>query len=217
MKKVPIFITLAMILTLFVGCSSQDLETRVQVLTKENADLQAEVQNLTQIQALVRENEELKAQVMSLTQDKAALQQLVDNPGSGLKIDYLYTASNVTSVNGQLDWHKYEVQKSFIAGSSNGLWVVFGFSNILHDGKVNIKADIYIVSNGQIVDWKNNDASLTESTFNNLYWGDTFDISTIEAGEYTILLTINDIIAGTSATQKTAFIIEPSPQLVPGK
>ncbi len=172
------------------GCGNNDLQIQVQALMEEKGDLQVQVQ--------------------TLTQDKAALQKLVDNPQSALKIDYLDTASSVTSVNGQLDWHKYVTQKSFTAGSQDGMWVMFGFSNMLHSGKVNVKADIYVISNGQIVDWKNNDATLNDSADSELYWGDTFDISTYAAGDYTVLLTVTDIIAGTSATQKTTFIIVPA-------
>jgi hypothetical protein len=183
-----ILLACLMLLTLpLIGCGNKDLQTEVQTLTKEKTELQAQVQNLTQ--------------------EKAALQKLVDNPQSALKIDYLDTASSVTTINGQADWHEYVAQKSFTAGSQDGLWVMFGFSNMLHNRKVNVIADIYIISNGQVVASRNNDAALNDSTYGNLYWGDTFDISTYAAGDYTVLLTINDIIAGTSATQKTTFNI----------
>lgn len=183
--------TLLACLTLFIlllsGCGNNELQTQAQTLIKEKRELQAQVQ--------------------ALTQEKTDLQNLADNPQSALKIDYLDTASSVTMVNGQLDWRKYVAQKSLTAGSQDGLWVMFGFSNMLHGGKVNVKVDIYIISDGQIVDWKNNDATLSDSTYGSLYWGDTFDISTYAAGDYTILLTIHDIIAGTSTTQKATFII----------
>jgi len=182
-----LLVCLTLLISLVTGCGNNDLQT--------------------QIQTLIREKGELQTQVQYLTQEKAALQNLVNNPQSTLKIDYMDTASSVTMVNGQLDWHNYVNSKSFTAGSKDGLWVMFGFSNMLHGGKVNITADIYIISNEHIVAWRNIDATLYDSTYRKLYWGDTFNISTYEAGDYTVLLTIYDIIAGTSATQKTTFKI----------
>lgn len=186
-RKRRIILTFVMALIfLLSGCSNNDLQTKVQTLTEEISSLQTQVQ--------------------TLTQENAALQELAGKQ-SGLKIDYLDTASSVTAINGQVDWRKYEARTSFTAGSPDGLWVMFGFSNMLHSGKVNVKADIYIISNGQIVAWKNNDATLNNSTYWELYWGDTFDVSTYAAGDYTVLLTIHDFIAETSANKKTTFKI----------
>ena len=97
--KRDVWILLACLMPLILllsGCGNNDLQTQVQTLIEEKRELQTQVQNLTQ--------------------EKVALQKLVDNPQSTLKIDYLDTASSVTTVNGQLDWHSYVTQKSFTAG-----------------------------------------------------------------------------------------------------
>jgi len=184
-KYVCTTLAVATLLAFLSGCSNA-LQKEVQTLTDENADL--------------------RSQVQGLKQEKESLQALMANQ-SALKIDYLDTTSSITVVNGEIDWRKYVPQKTFTTGAKDGLWVMFGFSNMLHDGKINVKADIYIISDGQLVGWKNNDATLTNSTFNNLYWGDSFDMSTFTPGEYDVLVTIHDIIAETIATQKTTFKI----------
>ncbi|RJQ40507.1 MAG: hypothetical protein C4555_01405 [Dehalococcoidia bacterium] len=187
-KNVMTFALLALPVFLLSACSNGELQNQVQALTEEKSGLQARVQ--------------------TLTEEKAALQELLDKQ-PGLKIDYLDTTASVDRTGGQVNWRNYEARNSFIAGSTDGLWVMFGFSNMLHSGSVNVKADIYIISNGKIVAWRNNDASLNNSTYWELYWGDTFDISNYPAGDYTALVTIHDFIAGTSATRKAVFKIEP--------
>jgi hypothetical protein len=117
------------------------------------------------------------------------------------------TASNVTTTNGQLDWRQYTQQNTFPSGYSGGLWVMFSFSNMLHEKAVNIKADIYLISNGETKAVKNKAASLTDATDNSLWWGDVFDISAFPDGDYTAIVTITDVIAGTAAAQMTTFNI----------
>lgn len=192
--KIGAIVALAMLLTfLLSGCADNALQTRVQTLAKENADLQTRVQ--------------------ILTNEKAALQAALNQ--SDLKIDYLDTTASVTLVNGEIDWHKYVAQHTFTAGSKDGLWLMFGFSNILHSGKINIVADIYIISGGELVDRKSNDATLTNSTFNNLYWGDSFDMSAYPPGDYDVLVTIRDIIGEAVTTKKTSFKIVSVPETLP--
>jgi len=190
-------VALAMLLTfLLSGCADKALQTRVQTLTEENADLQTRVQ--------------------ILTNEKAALQAATNE--SDLIIDYLDTTASVTLVNGEIDWRKYVAQNSLTAGSKDGLWVMFGFSNMLHSGKINIVADIYIISGGELVDRRSNDAILTNSTFNNLYWGDSFDMSAYAPGDYDVLVTIHDIIGEAVTTKKTSFkIVSVSEALQNGK
>lgn len=152
----------------------------MQVLTQNNADLQKQV---------------------------TALQQTAVQTQSVLRIDSLDTASSVSQTNNGPNWHEYVKQNSFASGYSGGFWVMFSFSNILHGKSVNIKADIYILSNGALKTVKDKPANLADTSWNQLWWGDTFDISAYPDGDYTVILTVTDVIAGTSAAQMTTFSI----------
>jgi hypothetical protein len=171
---------LAILMLPLGGCSNNDLQSQVQTLTAEKTALQSTVQKLTQ--------------------ENAAQQ-------NALKVDKVATASSVTTTNGQLDWRNYTAQKTFTAGYTGGLWVMFNFSNMLHDKTINVKVDMYLISNGETKAVKNKVSSMTDATDNSLWWGDTFDISGLPAGDYAALVTVTDVIAGTAAAQMTAFNI----------
>jgi hypothetical protein len=127
---------------------------------------------------------------------------------NALTVDRVDTASSVTRTSsGLLDWRKYSAQDSFPSGYSGEFWVMFSFSNMLHEGKTHVKANIYIVSNGELKAEKSKEANLTDSSDNKLWWGDSFDISGYPDGDYSAIVTVTDLIWGTSASQATMFNI----------
>jgi hypothetical protein len=131
--------------------------------------------------------------------------------GSGQKnivqVDNVSTASNVSITNGVWDWQQYVQQDSFPSGYSGAFWVMFSFSNILHDGTTHIKANIYIVSGGELIAEENKEANLTDSSDNKLWWGNSFDISSYTDGNYSVIVDVVDLISGTSASLNTTFRI----------
>ena len=123
------------------------------------------------------------------------------------KVDRVETATSVTLTDGLQDWRNYVTQKSFTSGYSGEFWVMFNFSNVLHDGKINFKANIYIVSDGDLISEENKEAAITDSSDNKLWWGNLFDISMYPDGDYSAIVTVTDLISGTSASLTTAFKI----------
>ena len=121
------------------------------------------------------------------------------------KMDNLATASAVTTTNGQTDWRNYTQQKTFASGYNSGFWVVFSFSNALHNKAVNVEGNIYIVQNGVLKDQKSKEISLTDSTDNILYWGDIIDISKYADGTYTVVVTMTDLSSATSSSMMNTF------------
>jgi len=172
---------------LLSGCSNKELQNQVQTLTKEKTDLQSQIQ--------------------TLTKDNDALRQTVAQTQNNLKVDKVDTASSVTLTNGLRDWRNYVVQESFPSGYSGEFWVMFSFSNVLHDRKTHIKANIYIVSDGELKAEENKEANITDSSDNKLWWGNMFDISSYPDGNYSVIVTLTDLISGTSASLTTTFKI----------
>ncbi|MBT9161248.1 MAG: hypothetical protein AAGB97_02950 [Dehalococcoidia bacterium] len=124
---------------------------------------------------------------------------------NAFKVDSVDTASIVTLSGGQPDWRNYVSQKSFPSGYSGEFWVMFSFSNMLHDKTTRVKANIYIVSQGELKAEKNKEANITDSSDNKLWWGNRFDISNYPDGDYLVIVTMTDLIAGTSASLTTTF------------
>ncbi len=136
------------------------------------------------------------------------LSVLLNGCGSNaFKVDSVDTASSVSITNGVLDWTKYTIQESFPSGYSGDFWVMFSFSNMLHNGITNIKANIYIVSNGELKAEENKEADISNSSDNKLWWGNSFDIGNYTDGDYSVIVTVTDLIAGTSASERTTFHI----------
>jgi hypothetical protein len=121
-----------------------------------------------------------------------------ESSGKNIKMVNLDTAYSVTQTNGQIDWRRYTPEKTFTPDHSSALWVVFSFSNALHGKVINVKGNIYIVQNGLLIDQKSKDVNWTDSADNTLYWGDVFDVSGYSNGNYTIIVTITDLISATS-------------------
>ena len=121
------------------------------------------------------------------------------------------TASNVSMTDGIWDWQQYVEQDSFTSGYDGAFWVMFNFSNILHDDTVNIKANTYILSNGEIMAEQSKNASITDTTDNTLWWGGLFDISSYADGDYSVIVNITDLIAGTAAAKAAYFEIGATP------
>jgi len=130
---------------------------------------------------------------------------------STIRVNSVTTASNVSMTDGVWDWWQYVEQDSFPSGYEGPLWVMFNFSNALHNGSVNIRANVYILSNGAIKAEDTKDASITNSSDNTMWWGDLFDISTYADGDYSVIVTITDLIAGTAAANWTNFEISAAP------
>jgi hypothetical protein len=124
---------------------------------------------------------------------------------NALKVDTVDTASSVTLTGGVPDWRNYVSQESFPSGYSGEFWVMFNFSNMLHDSKTHIKANIYIVSQGELKAERNKESNLTDSSDNRLWWGDSFDISLYPDGDYSVIVTVTDLISGTSASLTATF------------
>jgi hypothetical protein len=129
------------------------------------------------------------------------------NTSNSLKINYLDTASDVAVTNGQRDWRNYDQKKIFPSGYAGELWIMFGFSNMLHNRETKIKTEIYIYSGEEIKDRKYKEADLSDSNDNTLFWGDTIEISTYPSGNYSVILMITDLITGVRVGTKTNFII----------
>jgi hypothetical protein len=141
----------------------------------------------------------------------AVLAVCIYHAQSAFKVDGVDTASNVTITGGVRDWQKYVLQESFPSGYSGEFWVMFSFSNMLHDGKTHVKVNIYILSNGELIAEENKEANLTDSSDNKLWWGNMFDISSYADGDYSAIVTVTDLIAGTSASLATTFKIGAAP------
>lgn len=130
---------------------------------------------------------------------------------NAFKVDNVDTASSVTLVGGQQDWRNYVPQKSFPSAYSGEFWVMFNFSNMLHDKVIRVKINIYIVSQGELKAEKNKEVNITNSSDNKLWWGDIFDISNYPDGDYSVIVTMADLIAGTSASLTTTFKVGGTP------
>jgi hypothetical protein len=143
--------------------------------------------------------------IISLT--PTACSRTAGAAGKVLIVDNLVTASAIKTINGQKDWRNYTQMKNFPSGYNGDFFVVFSYSNALHNGTINTKGNIYIVSNGVSVDQKIRDVYLTESTDNQLFWGDSFDISKYTDGTYTVVVTITDLLSGASASIKNTFTV----------
>ncbi len=124
---------------------------------------------------------------------------------NAFKVDSVDTASSVTLTAGQRDWRNYVQQKSFPSAYSGEFWVMFNFSNMLHDQVTRVKINIYIVSQGELKAEKNKEVNRTNSSDDKLWWGDIFDISNYPDGDYSVIVTMTDLIAGTSASLTTTF------------
>ena len=127
--------------------------------------------------------------------------------GKFIKINNVATASSITTTNGEQDWRNFKEQKSFSSGYSGDFWVMFEFSNILHSSNINVKINVYIVSGGILEDEASKNVDQTDATDNTLYWGNQFDISKYNNGDYTVIVTMTDLISATSATMTNAFTI----------
>ena len=128
-----------------------------------------------------------------------------------LKVDTVDTASSVTLTDGVRDWREYTPQESFPSGYSGEFWVMFNFSNMLHDKVTRVKINIYIVASGELKAETSKYANLTNSSDNELWWGNSFDISGYPDGDYSVIMTMTDLIAGTSASLSTTFKIGAAP------
>jgi len=127
--------------------------------------------------------------------------------GNVIKINNVATASSVTTTNGEQDWRNYTQQKNFSSGYSGEFWVMFEFSNVLHNSNTNVKINIYIVSGGILEDEASKYLDQADATDNTLYWGNQFDISKYNNGDYTVIVTMTDLISATSATMTNTFKI----------
>ena len=54
-------------------------------------------------------------------------------------------------------------------------------------------------------------ASITDATDNTLWWGALFDISSYPDGDYSVIVNITDLIAGTAAAKAAYFEIGATP------
>jgi hypothetical protein len=72
-------------------------------------------------------------------------------------------------------------------------------------------ANIYILSNGELIAEENKEANLTDSSDKKLWWGNMFDISSYPDGDYSAIATVTDLISGTSAALSTTFKIGGTP------
>lgn len=131
----------------------------------------------------------------------------VSSASNAITIDNLTTASVVRMTNGQRDRRTYGQKKSFPSGYSGEFWVMFSFSNMLHNKAIHVFARIYIYSGDESKIQKNKEFNLTDSTDNTLYWGENFDISTYADGDYAVFLMMDDLISGTTVGTKTDFTI----------
>ena len=132
-------------------------------------------------------------------------------PTNIVQIDGVTTASNVSMTNGVWNWQQYVQQDRFHSGYNGTFWVMFNFSNILHSNAVNIEANVYIFSNGEIMAKQSKNASITSTTDNKLWWGSLFDISDYSDGNYSVIVNVTDLLAGTSAAKATYFQIGAAP------
>jgi hypothetical protein len=124
-----------------------------------------------------------------------------------IKINNVATASSITTTNGEQDWRNFTQQKNFSTGYRGDFWVMFEFSNVLHNNNINVKINIYIVSGGILEDEASKYVDQTDATDNTLYWGNKFDISKYNNGDYTVIVTMTDLISATSATMTNTFTI----------
>ena len=127
--------------------------------------------------------------------------------GKVITINNVATASSITTTNGEQDWRNFTQQKSFSSGYSGEFWVMFEFSNVLHNVNINVKINIYIISGGILEDEASKYVDQTDATDNTLYWGNQFDISKYNNGDYTVIVTMTDLISATSATMTNTFTI----------
>jgi hypothetical protein len=84
---------------------------------------------------------------------------------------------------------------------------MFEFSNVLHNSNTNVKINLYIVSGGILEDGASKYVDQTDATDNILYRGNKFDISKYNNGDYTVIVTMTDLISATSATMTNTFTI----------
>jgi hypothetical protein len=126
-------------------------------------------------------------------------------------VNSVSTASNVFMTDGVWDWQQYVQQGKFPSGYAGEFCVMFNFSNILHDKAVNIEANVYIFSKGEIMARQSQNASVTNTSDNTLWWGAFLNISSYPDGNYSVIVNITDLIAGASAAKATYFQIGAAP------
>lgn len=116
---------------------------------------------------------------------------------------------NVTLLSTGTEWESsddYDLESSFTMGYSDDFMVIYEIDNMLHSKIYQLAVDIYIISGGVIHD------SVHRSSFGTIPDGhssqgfyDEFDISGLEHGYYTVVLTATDLITGESCSRTYDF------------
>ncbi|MBD3205095.1 hypothetical protein GF319_01975 [Candidatus Bathyarchaeota archaeon] len=116
---------------------------------------------------------------------------------------------NVTMLATGTEWEgsdDYDLESSFTVGYSDDFMVIYEIDNMLHSKIYQLAIDIYIISGGVIHD------SVHRSSFGTIPDGnsshgfyDEFDISGLEHGYYTVVLTSTDLITGDSCSRTYNF------------
>jgi predicted RNase H-like nuclease (RuvC/YqgF family) len=199
-----------------------ELESMIQQKKNQISTLEDTVDDLTgsqsanteQIDALEDYIQDLEDQVFELESSIMQKNDLIDVLEDTVEeleealSDY-EDRINVTMLATGTEWESsddYDLESSFTMGYSDDFMVIYEIENMLHSKIYQLAVDIYIISGGVIHD------SVHRSSFGTLPDGDSsqgfydeFDISGLEHGYYTVVLTATDLITGDSCSRTYDF------------
>ena len=173
--------------------------------------------NTEEIEALQDYIEDLEDQILELESDirqkNQEINSLVDTVDElDESLSEYEDQVNITMMATGTEWEDpddYDLESSFREGYSEDFLVIYEMENMYHSKIYQLAIDIYIISGGVIHD------SIHRSSFGSApqegdwtqSFVDEFDISGLDYGYYTVVLTATDLISGESDTKTYDFEI----------
>jgi len=103
---------------------------------------------------------------------------------------------------------EYNERDRFPEGYDDTFLIIIRLTNIDHEKNVRISGSIFIVSEGKIIDERTYEYSLTFSPEQTeLHKWQGFNISELEKGAYTVIVTVTDLYNGNTRSDTTTFEI----------
>ena len=103
---------------------------------------------------------------------------------------------------------EYNERDRFPEGYDDTFLIIMRLTNIDHEKNVRISGSIFIVSEGKIIDERTYEYSLTFSPEQTeLHKWQGFNISELEKGAYTVIVTVTDLYNGNTRSDTTTFEI----------
>ena len=175
------------------------LNNLVIVLNDEKTNLENEMVILNdEITDLNNQIDKLNDEIMDLNLDISTLLGQIDILPRFL---IMTTADQASGL-------EYNERDRFPEGYDDTFLIIMRLTNIDHEKNVRISGSIFIVSEGKIIDERTYEYSLTFSPEQTeLHKWQGFNISELEKGAYTVIVTVTDLYNGNTRSDTTTFEI----------